>query len=138
MESQSPDLGRDAPVSAHRNRASFEERLAAIRRQLARQRDEERRQWAIANQNPNDGEASFWSRNGLDPTEHEGGRNPWTRAETEEAFGFAARRYLTQVAKLDRGAEALLRPDWDRLESGESWAEARDGIQRGWDSATQH
>ena len=66
-----------------------------------------------------------------------GANNPWTRSEIQGRYGYAARLHHAEFADWSPELEAILNDEWQRLGAGQSWEEARDGIRRGWDAASQ-
>jgi hypothetical protein len=65
-------------------------------------------------------------------------RNPsdedWDSVEDSLRYGYSARSQYRNDAWDDR-LETKLRSEWDELETGRSWDQARGTIRRGWDRA---
>lgn len=56
----------------------------------------------------------------------------WRQAEREARFGFGARSQFAEGTAWDERVERSLRSDWESLETGRTWDQARDGVRRGW------
>jgi len=62
----------------------------------------------------------------------------WHQTEQEARYGYGLRAQYPNVNTWDDKLEGTLRTDWDALQNGRSWDEARAGVRRGWDYASRN